>query len=327
MGHTRFEEQRIRETWLAEGDHLVGAGLSLNGEGSLSWEHLRIAPIDGKLTYVASPSGQERTLFPMTSASDTEVVFENPGHDFPQRIRYTRAAPGLAVRVESRDGEDWKGFGLSYEPCGQEVRLEELPDPRPPQAPGAPVCSADDPRLRSALRDYAKADQKERKKRDYEGMAERDAVRLVAVAELVAVGAICGVDDAYNAGVVLQHSSESAEHRLAWGLFSWACAEGREDACSWATLAWDRHLVSAGHPQWYGTQFQGQLDPDTGEHLGMCLVALDGRATDQERTAMGRGTLVEVMSSTYRRNDREPPSEPTYEQLMEDGLVCEPKPW
>ena len=44
--------------------------------------------------YVARPSGQPETTFPLVKASATELVFENPTHDFPQRILYRKASDG-----------------------------------------------------------------------------------------------------------------------------------------------------------------------------------------------------------------------------------------
>jgi len=38
--------------------------------------------------FIASPSGQNTTGFALVSVTDHEVIFENPDHDFPQRIIY-----------------------------------------------------------------------------------------------------------------------------------------------------------------------------------------------------------------------------------------------
>jgi hypothetical protein len=177
------------------------------------------------------------------------------------------------------------------------------------------------------LRDVARADQRERRRQDYDGMEDRDAARLATVHAAVDAGRLCRPGDAWNAGVVLQHSGATADHTLAWELFSWACAEGIGRACDWAPLAWDRSLVSAGRPQWYGSQFQGKLDPVTGDHLATCLVAVDPAATDADRAAAGAPVLAEVVRRTYAQNGRDAPASPTVDQLVADGLVCEPKAW
>ena len=45
--------------------------------------------------------------FRMVRLTEGEVVFENPAHDFPQRILYRQVAGGLAARIEGREnGKD-----------------------------------------------------------------------------------------------------------------------------------------------------------------------------------------------------------------------------
>jgi hypothetical protein len=41
---------------------------------------------DGWVGFVASPSGQETARFKLVSMNASKVIFENPEHDFPQRI-------------------------------------------------------------------------------------------------------------------------------------------------------------------------------------------------------------------------------------------------
>jgi len=68
---------------------MFGVGRTVKSGKTVEYEFMRIleAP-DGKLVYVALPSGQKEAAFTQLRLSDTEVVFENPGHDFPQRIIY-----------------------------------------------------------------------------------------------------------------------------------------------------------------------------------------------------------------------------------------------
>lgn len=80
---------------------------------------LRYLP-DGKLAYIAHPSGQQTTAFPLLRISDSEVVFENPEHDFPQRIAYAREGESkLRARIEGvRNGAlRVIEFPLSRVPC------------------------------------------------------------------------------------------------------------------------------------------------------------------------------------------------------------------
>ena len=106
------------ERWSSpEGGVMLGTGRSLRGGRAVAFEYLRIeADAVGRISLVASPSGQATARFPMVLGSADEVVFENPAHDFPQRIRYVRTGDRLRARVESV-GEEPRGFGLDYVRC------------------------------------------------------------------------------------------------------------------------------------------------------------------------------------------------------------------
>jgi len=53
------------------------------------------------LAFIANPSGQAQATFPVKSLGEREVVFENPTHDFPQRVIYRLEAAGvLRARIE-----------------------------------------------------------------------------------------------------------------------------------------------------------------------------------------------------------------------------------
>jgi hypothetical protein len=83
---------------------------------------LRIAEDeDGRIAYIASPSGQATTTFSLLRVSDTEVVFENPAHDFPQRVIYRKLPEdGLLGRIEGTiNGEDRHAdFPMQKTHCG-----------------------------------------------------------------------------------------------------------------------------------------------------------------------------------------------------------------
>ena len=61
---------------------------------TLDFEYARIAPgKNGILEFIVLPSGQKETSFSLTSLTQNAAVFENPGHDFPQRIEYKLTSP------------------------------------------------------------------------------------------------------------------------------------------------------------------------------------------------------------------------------------------
>lgn len=84
------------EVWIGDGSGaLVGVSQSAG-----FFEHLRIGPVDGAIAYAASPGGAPPTAFPLFSAGDFSVGFENAAHDFPQRIFYERDGETLRARIE-----------------------------------------------------------------------------------------------------------------------------------------------------------------------------------------------------------------------------------
>jgi hypothetical protein len=89
------------EHWLPPaGGAMLGLSRTIRGDKMVEFEYLALREIDGKLAYVAIPSRQKETIFPLARHSPTELVFENPSHDFPQRVIYRKVPGGLAVRIE-----------------------------------------------------------------------------------------------------------------------------------------------------------------------------------------------------------------------------------
>ena len=90
------------EHWTAPaGGTLFGISRTVSGGKTVAWEFLRIAEEQHQLVLIASPSGQERARFVLKSLSANEATFENPEHDFPQRIIYRLDDDGnLIGRIE-----------------------------------------------------------------------------------------------------------------------------------------------------------------------------------------------------------------------------------
>ncbi len=65
-------------------------------------EFMHIRPdAQGRLVYLAMPSGQTPTAFLAVSVDHESAVFENPDHDFPQRVIYRLQGPDqLQARIE-----------------------------------------------------------------------------------------------------------------------------------------------------------------------------------------------------------------------------------
>ena len=102
------------EHWTSPaGGALLGMNKAVANGRLASFEHLRIAPHEGRLCYLASPQGGAVTAFCAIEIGDRRVVFENREHDFPQRILYRRDGDRLHARVEGTldgkpAGDEWE---------------------------------------------------------------------------------------------------------------------------------------------------------------------------------------------------------------------------
>jgi hypothetical protein len=111
----------IQEQWMDPRGHMmVGMSRTVVKGETLEYEYLRIEERDGKLVYVAGPSGQEEASFPQVELTDSLVIFVNPEHDFPQRISYRRLADGsLLAEIAGPIGGEEKvvDFPMRRVPC------------------------------------------------------------------------------------------------------------------------------------------------------------------------------------------------------------------
>ncbi|MEX0976394.1 MAG: DUF6265 family protein [Woeseia sp.] len=104
------DESGSGEQWMAPaGRSMLGVSRTIRGSRTVAYEFLRIAEDeDGRIAYTASPSGQATARFNLLRMSDSEVVFENTTHDFPQRVIYRKLSEnGLLGRIEGTiNGEE-----------------------------------------------------------------------------------------------------------------------------------------------------------------------------------------------------------------------------
>ena len=84
------------------GGTLIGSGRTIKDSKTVAHEFLVIKETDdGGLVYVAAPAAQTGTVFFLSLLREKEVIFENPQHDFPQRIMYRLHESGkLLARIE-----------------------------------------------------------------------------------------------------------------------------------------------------------------------------------------------------------------------------------
>jgi len=93
-GNTSTEGE-LTERWKKTNDS-VFSGESYfvtKGKDTVFAELIKLEEADGKVAYIVTVPNQnngEAVRFEMTSISDSHIVFENPHHDFPNKIVYNK---------------------------------------------------------------------------------------------------------------------------------------------------------------------------------------------------------------------------------------------
>ncbi len=102
----------VAEQWMKPGGgSMLAMGRTTRDGRTVAYEFIRVwQDVDGAIYFTARPSGQPEASFKLVRATDREAVFENPEHDFPQRIIYRLADDGsLLAGIEGKDGEKVRG--------------------------------------------------------------------------------------------------------------------------------------------------------------------------------------------------------------------------
>jgi hypothetical protein len=107
----------VDEQWLPPlGGMMLGAGRTVRNGSVQEYEFLLIRLTPGGASYEAHPSGQEPATFTSTGSPDAdEIVFENPAHDFPQRVGYRRVGGDSVVAwIEGKAGSAKRRIEFPY---------------------------------------------------------------------------------------------------------------------------------------------------------------------------------------------------------------------
>lgn len=108
----------VEEHWLAPaGGAMLGLSRTIRSGNLREYEFLALRPVDGTLSYVAIPSRQRETVFPLVRHKSTVLIFENPAHDFPQRIIYRKTDEGIEARIEGKTNGQLRGADYKYKRC------------------------------------------------------------------------------------------------------------------------------------------------------------------------------------------------------------------
>ena len=110
-------KERIEEFWMKPaGQSMIGLSRTIAAGKPVFIEYAQIGEIKGGIAYtLALGIGARSVSFKLIKGSDTEAVFENPTHDFPQRIIYRRAsADSLFARIEGTEKGVAKAIDFQY---------------------------------------------------------------------------------------------------------------------------------------------------------------------------------------------------------------------
>ena len=110
-------KERTEETWMKPaGKSMIGMSRTVAGGKTVHTESAQIRETNGQIAYIVTLGmGAKPTVFKLVKSSDNEVVFENPEHDFPQRIIYRReSAEALFARIEGAEKGVNKAMDFRY---------------------------------------------------------------------------------------------------------------------------------------------------------------------------------------------------------------------
>lgn len=91
---TSTSEGDLSETWIKENDSVFsGTAYFIKDEDTLHSETIALNQTGDNLVYTPIVKGQNEdrpVSFRLTSATANQLVFENPSHDYPQKIVYNK---------------------------------------------------------------------------------------------------------------------------------------------------------------------------------------------------------------------------------------------
>jgi hypothetical protein len=91
----------VEEQWMApRGGVMLSMGRTVRDGKLVEYESVILREDDGRLAYEAHPSGQPSAVFISKTLDESSVVFENPTHDYPQRVGYQRKGDLLLAWID-----------------------------------------------------------------------------------------------------------------------------------------------------------------------------------------------------------------------------------
>jgi Domain of unknown function (DUF6265) len=91
----------VEEQWMApRGGVMLGTGRTVRDGKLVEYESVVLREQDGMLAYEAHPSGQPSAVFLSSTIDESTAIFENPSHDYPQRVGYKRDGDSLLAWID-----------------------------------------------------------------------------------------------------------------------------------------------------------------------------------------------------------------------------------
>lgn len=108
----RFPDGLTTESWTQVNDSTyTGTSFTVIGKDTVSSETIRLEERHSKLYYIPTVKDQNKgkaVKFELTKANDHMLVFENPEHDFPQKITYRKiTSDSIVAEISGKiDGKE-----------------------------------------------------------------------------------------------------------------------------------------------------------------------------------------------------------------------------
>lgn len=111
-------ERWVEEIWSApRGGTMFAMSRTGSGDSLVEFEFIRLQRgEDGILAFLASPGGRPAVPFRLIESGATSATFANPGHDYPQRIRYEREGDILRATISAADGSEARSWAFQRRP-------------------------------------------------------------------------------------------------------------------------------------------------------------------------------------------------------------------
>jgi hypothetical protein len=100
---------RVDEHWSRpDSGNMLGYSRTFKGDRMVFFEFMRLEVKGNDIVFTPRyGTAQKPVPFRLTKAAENEAVFENPGHDFPQRIIYRREGNKLHAAIDGKqNGKD-----------------------------------------------------------------------------------------------------------------------------------------------------------------------------------------------------------------------------